>query len=105
MEIGLIMAVNQLYFCTNTFLPGHLLAAKQRMDWPCVDCAQCWPILASFLLSRLRTIGNAVAVVLAGNCVVRCQCGCSWHSAWIVCAVLVGFACVIDDHPRFRLRV
>lgn len=32
-EIGLIMGgANQLYFCTNTFLPGHLLAAKQS-EW------------------------------------------------------------------------
>ncbi|MBN8981329.1 MAG: MFS transporter [Rhizobiales bacterium] len=99
-KIGLIMgAANQLYFCTNTFLPGHLLAT-QRSEWigVALTALNVGQLPASFLLlaSANHWERKAWPLMLAGVIALSGVAAVVFGESQMVVvtgAALIGFSC------------
>ena len=126
-KVGLIMsAANQLYFCTNAFLPGYLLqTGRTELIGPALTALNVGQLPASFILLVMARrwerkkwpLLAAVAIGLIGIAGTL-----AFTGAWSVAAsaALIGFSCAItltlvlalpalliapDDVPRMSAGV
>ena len=101
-KLGLIMsAPNQLYFCTNAFLPGYLLHTDRTdLIGPALTALNVGQLPASFLLlvmasrweRRKWPLLSAAALGIAGIAGILVS-GHAW--SLIGSAAMIGFACAI----------
>ncbi len=126
-KVGLIMSgANQLYFCTNAFLPGYLLqTGRTELIGPALTALNAGQLPASFILLAMASrwerkkwpLLGAAAMGLAGIAGVLIQWG-PWST--IGAAALIGFSCAVtltlvlalpalliapDDVPRMSAGV
>jgi CP family cyanate transporter-like MFS transporter len=126
-KVGLIMSgANQLYFCTNAFLPGYLLqTGRTELIGPALTALNAGQLPASFILLAMASrwerkkwpLLGAAAMGLAGIAGVVMQWG-PWST--IGAAALIGFSCAVtltlvlalpalliapDDVPRMSAGV
>ncbi len=126
-KVGIIMSgANQLYFCTNAFLPGYLLqTGRTELIGPALTALNVGQLPASFILLAMASrwerrkwpLLAAVAIGLAGIAGML-----AFASVWsvVLSAALIGFACAItltlvlalpallvapDDVPRMSAGV
>ncbi|EKS39974.1 CynX/NimT family MFS transporter [Afipia clevelandensis] len=126
-KVGIIMsAANQLYFCTNAFLPGYLLqTGRTDLIGPALTALNVGQLPASFILLAMASrwerkkwpLLAAVAIGLTGIAGML-----SFSGSWgvVTSAALIGFACAVtltlvlalpallvapDDVPRMSAGV
>lgn len=126
-KVGIIMsAANQLYFCTNAFLPGYLLqTGRTDLIGPGLTALNVGQLPASFILLAMASrwerkkwpLLAAVGIGLAGIAGTL-----AFTSGWgvVTAAALIGFSCAItltlvlalpalliapDDVPRMSAGV
>ncbi|MGL5164273.1 MAG: CynX/NimT family MFS transporter [Afipia sp.] len=126
-KVGLIMSgLNQLYFCTNAFLPGYLLhTGRTDLIGPALTALNAGQLPGSFILLVMASrwerkkwpMLSAGAIGLAGVAGILMS-GEAW--SLIISAAMIGFACAValtlvlalpallvapDDVPRMSAGV